>query len=234
MLGKVLFKLLLVLTWNLAAEARNCNRQISLPTSCMSINSNIQLTKQSDHYDLQLCSNGQCLPAADSETWIKCDRICAACASMANASHCGTNRVQCERKVSTFLDNYCSSNTPSTSTTTRTTTVRPTETTTTTHVETTTLPCETVTHQRTTTTTVNVTIYDITNPAEKSSQTSTSVQPIVTNNRNDKLGGSANGAPVAALGALLGLSMILLLIVTAGWVWTLCAMKRKKSERAAR
>ena len=235
---KVLLKLLLVLTWTLAVEAMPPMRQCShdIPTSCMA-NTNIQLTKKTDHYDLQLCSNGRCIPGTGQEKWIRCNRMCDTCESMAGSS-CGRDEDQCESQVSTFLDNYCQRNTPSTTTTTSTATVRSTVTTTTrihttvtipktqrvtttnTEVVTTTLPCQTLTSISTKTVTQELTskTCDIL-ASEGSSKASTSVQ---------------HTAPVAALGALLGLFMILLTIVTAGWVWTLCVMKRKKSERAAR
>ena len=108
-------------------------------------------------------------------------------------------------------------------TTTRIPTTIPTTqrvTTTNTEVVTTTLPCQTLTSISTKTVTqeLTTTTCDILT-SEGSSKANTSVQ---------------HTAPVAALGALLGLSMILLAIVTAGWVWTLLVMKRKKSERAAR
>ena len=98
-MDKVIFKLLLVLTWNVAAAAGRCNEGTTIPVSCIS-NTNIELTKQNDHYDLQLCSNGRCLPAASEEKWIRCDRMCDACASVVNASFCGTREWQCERIVS--------------------------------------------------------------------------------------------------------------------------------------
>ena len=242
MLGKLVFKLVLVLIWNTAAAApRECSQTI--PASCMS-NTNIRIVGRDDHYDLQLCSNSQCIPAVE-EKWIRCNKMCDACKTMANSSYCGTNEGRCERRVSTFLDNYCSSNTPSTSTT-RCLTTTDTQIVTTTlpcQTVTTTQPCQIVTRQLTSTTTVPVTVSptctDTTADFVKSTQThtntTTTYESLEKNgNKFEMSTGSASGAPTAVLGVLFGLSMILLVVVTTGWVWTLWKMKKKTSEKASR
>ena len=41
-----------------------------------------------------------------------------------------------------------------------------------------------------------------------------------------------NSTPTAVLGALLGLSVVLLAVVTTGWVWTCCIMKKGEGEKS--
>ena len=275
MLDNVVFKLVLVLIWNTAA-AMKCRQPI--PASCTS-NTNIELTltQKKDYYLLQLCSNGQCIPGIEKK-WIKCDKMCEACESM--DINCGTNEEDCEIKVSTFLDNYCSSNTPSTSTQTVTTTARITATPsvlTTTNIQTVTKtqPCPTITRI----TTVHVTASPTCSVTTTSNTPSTSTQTVTTtvtvqritttntqiitetlpcptlkgiasqtcsvtapdesrqehNGNKNELVVSANGLLASTiLGVLFGLSMVLLVVVTTGWVWTLWKMKKKKSEKASR
>ena len=251
MLKEVVVKLMLVLTGNIAATIRDCSYDI--PTSCMT-STNIQLTMETDHYDLQLCSNGQCIPAAGQEKWISCNRMCDTCESIAKATYCGTDEVQCESRVSAFLDNYCSSNTPSTSTLTQTTTLRSTVTTTTrihttttqrvtlitTQVVTTTLPRQTVTRttammvtqQLTTTVTASQTCND-TNPdkytqARSATTMTISVSDSPVNSNNQEMISSVNATPLAVLG---GVVIVLLLLTITGWVWAVVLVKKKKTER---
>ena len=42
-----------------------------------------------------------------------------------------------------------------------------------------------------------------------------------------------NITPLAVLGALLGLSVVLLAVVTTGWVWTCCLMKKRGEKNLA-
>ena len=235
MLGKLVFKLVLVMIWNTAAaSARQCSQ--SIPGSCMS-NTNIRIVRRNDHYDLQLCSNSRCIPAVE-EKWIRCNKMCAACKAMANASYCGTNEEDCERRVSMFLDDYCSSNTPSTNIQTVTTTqrIRVTPhvlTTTNIQVVTTVLPRQTATH----TTTVHVTVSPTCTIIIPNIANSTQIHTINmktlqdASNKCELSAGSASGAPTAVLGVLFGLSMILL---TTGWVWALLLVTKKYRKQSTR
>ena len=235
MLDKLVFKLVLVLIWATAAEAQeDCSQ--SIPESCMS-NTNIQIVRRTNHYDLQLCSNRRCIPGVE-ERWIRCNRMCEACQSMANESYCGSDEQQCESRVSTFLDDYCSSNTPSTNiqtvTTTHIITATPRVLTTTNiQVVTTILPRQTATQTTTVHVTVPPTCTVIIPNIVKSTQTHTITTKTLqdASNKCELSAGSATGAPTAVLGVLFGLSMILL---TTGWVWALLLVTKKYRKQSTR
>ena len=60
-------------------------------TDCI-INTNMSLTvsksRDNKYYQLQLCSNGKCIPRAQDKNWFKCDKVCRVCHSALSPQSC--------------------------------------------------------------------------------------------------------------------------------------------------
>lgn len=125
--------------------------------------------------------------------------------------------MACEESVDAYLNSYCASATLST------VIIGPTVTVTTTQAVTTITQTETVTKPgQTTTTTVTASVTCPPSGQCNSPRTNSTAVLAPSNTSAQK--------STLALGALLGLCMILLIIVTTGWVWTFTAMKKKERE----
>ena len=154
---------------------------------------------------------------------------------------CSDDR-QCEVEVDAFLDNYCAS---ATFTNTVTTTHMITTTITSTQPATTVTQHQTVTSTSTTTstltvaetriTTTSITVSPSCSPSPPS-QCSQTCPPSPPSQHSESATTNAilyddtktTQIPMLALGALSGLSVVLLVVVTAGWVWT-CSNMRKRA-----
>ena len=112
---KLVIILLLELTVGcLVTGMRDCSE--SVPDTCM-ININVNITKATDHYKLQLCYNNWYIQGVDQK-WITCNKTHKTLALISNNTAGGTNKSCCEVQVMSFLSSYCPRNTPPTYTTT--------------------------------------------------------------------------------------------------------------------
>ena len=129
----------------------------------------------------------------------------------------GLEDYKCEKQVDGFLNNYCASATPS--------------------IDLVTMP-----------TTNNITVTETVRRDEASiSQTDAPIQSRITTfiatvtettTPEQSMGARSSfnlvmdSTPLAVLGALLGLSVVLLAVVTTGWVWTCCVMKKRGEKKS--
>ena len=130
--------------------------------------------------------------------------------------HAGcANNMACEEQVDAYLNSYCKSALPST------VTAGPTVTVTTTHASTTITETATVTTVSTTsiTTTSTKTVYSTCSPSGECNLSGTNSTALLAPS-------TASQKPTLVLGALLGLCIVALLIVTTGWIWTYSVLKR--------
>ena len=121
----------------------------------------------------------------------------------------------CEYKVDKYLNNYCASaipaaiNTPSTTMTPIT-------------------PSQCIV---TTTTTVSTVTPSCTNPPRFiTNEITLPVPPI--ENQSKQFATEETSTPTIILGSLFGLSILILAIVTFGWVYTCWIMKERKAEKS--
>ena len=221
MFEKIIVLLLLLLT-EASPSMRDCDQTLSLPASCMSSTNRlrISLTKHRHHYMLKVCFRRWC-----TSEKLKCDMMCDTCESIfgEDTSQCSDNEDQCESQVVMLLGSYCTSNTtpPPTVTTDqpglnftclstmfKTVLVSPTCT-----------SAVTVANQCTQLTSIATAPMSL-------AFSQTFPETGTTNNRIQK---ETNAAPLIILGVLFGLSVILLAVVTTGWVWTLWTLKKHQS-----
>ena len=235
----------------------NCREPI--PENCRN-NPRIGLTKNDMHYSLSLCSGGKCLPSNHHE-WIECSDVCEMCRSILGPNgriftrmhnkpalnitlmvyacmHCllfcieCTGNTECEQRVDSFLNSYCTSALPSTTTITQ-----PGQATTVTVTRTQVQPAVTVTRVETMTRTSTVTISPAASgspPSSSSSSSSQSGQSTISSvdSMVPSSQASSSSVPTAefALAALFGLAIIVLMAVIAGWVLTYLILKKRANE----
>ena len=202
---KVVLLLLLVLKTECQGDVR-CSQQV--PPICMN-NRYINISQERSHYRLKLCSSNGCI--LGNTSWIKCNEMCSACRSILPPTECSRNQSQCEEKVVSFLSNYCEnlSSTPST-------------------------------HTRTVTVTKNIFHTPVIHYRTKSQTVSvcTSTAPYQDTQTNQlfsvtgKQASERNESALAVLGVFLGLLVIVLLVVSTGFMWTVWTLKKERSEKA--
>ena len=190
----------------IVVEMRGCSERV--PAICSNV-TNIQISKQEDHYRLRLCLGDQCVPGETK--WIKCDAMCEACLSISTSTvRCANTERGCERQVVNFLSRYCASNTLSTDTSTCTPTTRY-------------IPLIR-------TVTVSPTCNSIT--PNKCTQTSTVSSTYQLSSFSGKQSSEMNRTPLVVLGIFLGLLVIVLLVVSTGFMWIVWTLKKERSEKA--
>lgn len=230
------------------AMGHSCARPV--PENCRN-NPRITVVKTNMHYRLSLCSNNpNCLPSRPEE-WLECSDVCEVCRSLTGSqgrslvpesksqklnvhsvwplklyTGCANNNA-CEEQVDAYLNSYCASATAST------TTINGGPTTTVTLIE----AALTLTQTETITSTSRTTVTDTREAAATVTVTSTCVlsapgsqcSALASTNSNAELlaQSNSNHKSVLALGALLALSVVVLLVVTVGWVCTCFAVKKK-------
>ena len=203
-------------------RAYTCNQQ-EIPANCQS-NPNIETLKGNETYQLRLCPNDQC--REDSVTLnFRCCYICEVCETLLASGTwliimhkmtvdlihtqcytvgCGQNEGQCEETVDMFLNNYCASvsfELPAI----HIPPIAPTQTIL--------LPMPTA---------IDLSYF----------QSITVTIPNKTCTPNQSMGNSSDSRNIIilALGIILGLCVVLLLVVTAGWVCTCRALRTQKRK----
>ena len=197
---------------------RSCNQTLSLPASCMDSTSVLRISRDTRHYELELCFNSLCELQLKLE--FRCNAICADCESIfgTDAAECRGDQSQCESQVVVFISNYCASST--------------------------TLPITqpglNIIHQSTVFKTVLVSPTCTSTVANQCTQlTSIATVPTTlqlsqtfpeTETTNSRIKKETNATLLIILGVLFGLSVTLLAVVTTAWVWTLWTFKKHRSE----
>ena len=191
-------------------EMRDCSE--SVPAICMN-NRNINITKATNHYKLQLCSRNGCIPG-EQEKWIRCDKMCNAHKLIiSDTTNCNNHERCCERQVMSFLGGYCSMNTRST---------RTTITITSTHI---TSVIETVTLSSSCTLSVS------NKYTQKSTLSSATIRLLP---KTAEQANEINVSSLTTLGVFLFLIVIALTAVSIGWMLTFWTMKKNQSNTDTR
>ena len=240
----LLIPFLVIVTVELkSSKPKNC--KLAVPSKCIN-NSVIMVNKTAEKYIIQLnaslCHNGYCIPDYEYTYRSNCEDICNLCKLLQLTgksisythyhiqSYIEINAVdckKCEDKVDKYLNNLCAK------ITSMVTLFNITNTT----VTTVTQPCPMSTNGVSWMTTTNTpkttcTNRSTCNPSGSQYSTTTSHRQTAstthTPTQSTESQSAVNTMPVQVLGALLGLSMVLLVIVTTGWVCTCLFMKNSK------
>jgi hypothetical protein len=135
-----------------------------------------------------------------------------------------TNDRECEDEVDAFLNSYCADLAALTAAATTSPTLPPTITTTTTAIT----PSQCT--QATLTTTVTPSCTNSATPGGTSFQVTIPIIPDFENSGDQSplTTGEIDNVPILILGALLGLSVLLLAVVSTGWVCTCLIVKKRE------